>query len=91
MKAACSAAKSGLANLAIHMEAYYRDHDQYPKSLEELVEAGGRVPVKPGVRLTLSKIDSDSWKAEATHSGCDRNHDGKPDTIEWDSAAGGLW
>ena len=49
-----------------------------------------RLTPKPEVNISIFKADEQSFIAAAAHRLCDKDNDGKPNVLVWDSARGGL-
>jgi len=84
----CSIVKINLANMAIAQEAYFSDYDAYTTATSE----PGLPGFKTGscVKIATVYISKEGFVSIGSHPKCDKDEDGLPDVIVWDSANGGL-
>ncbi|HBG91932.1 MAG: hypothetical protein A2X54_10000 [Nitrospirae bacterium GWF2_44_13] len=80
----CNQARTALMKLADAENTYFAEHKTYTKDLQLL-----RLSLKPEVNISIVKSDGQSFIATASHRLCDKDNDGKPDVLMWDSAKGG--
>lgn len=81
----CNQARTALMKLADAENTYFAEHKTFTKDLRLL-----RLSLKPEVYVYVTVADEKSFIATASHESCDKNNDGKPDVLLWDSAKGGL-
>ena len=74
-----------LTKLADAENKYFAEHKTFTNDLHVL-----RLALKPEVNISILKADEQSFIASASHKSCDKDNDGKPDVLMWDSARGGL-
>jgi len=81
----CNQPKIALRKLADAENKYFSEHKTFTKDLQLL-----RLSLKPEVYIYVAIADEKSFIAEASHKLCDKDNDGEPDVLMWDSARGGL-
>jgi hypothetical protein len=81
----CNQARIALTKLADAENKYFSEHKTFTNELHVL-----RLTLKPEVNISIFKADGLSFIATASHKLCDKDNDGKPDVLMWDSARGGL-
>ena len=81
----CNQPKIALRKLADTENKYFSEHKTFTKDLQLL-----HLTLKPEVYIYVAIADEKSFIATASHKLCDKDNDGKPDVLMWDSARGGL-
>lgn len=81
----CNQARTALTKLADEENKYFSEHKIFTNEFQLL-----RLTLKPEVNISIFKADEQSFIATASHRLCDKDNDGKPDVLMWDSARGGL-
>lgn len=81
----CNQVRTALTKLADTENKYFSEHKTFTNELHVL-----RLTLKPEVNISIFKADEQSFIATASHKLCDKDNDGKPDVLMWDSARGGL-
>ena len=81
----CNQPKIALTKLADAENNYFVEHKTFTKDLQHL-----NLSLKPEVYIYVAIADEKSFIATSSHESCDKDNDGKPDVLMWDSARGGL-
>lgn len=81
----CNQVRTAMTKLADAENKYFSEHKTFTNELQLL-----RLTLKPEVNISIFKPDEQSFIATASHKLCDKDNDGKPDVLMWDSARGGL-
>ncbi|MDI6744516.1 MAG: hypothetical protein QMD07_03965 [Thermodesulfovibrionales bacterium] len=81
----CNQPKTALRKLADAENKYFSEHKTFTKDLRLL-----SLSLKPEVYIYVAIADEKSFIGTASHESCDKDNDGKPDVLLWDSARGGL-
>jgi hypothetical protein len=81
----CNQVRTALTKISDAENEYFSGHKTYTKDLQLL-----RLSLKPEVNISIIKADEQSFIAAASHGLCDKDGDGKPDVLMWDSARGWL-
>jgi len=81
----CNQVRTALTKISDAENKYFSEHKTYTNEFQLL-----RLTLKPEVNISIVKSDGQSFIATASHRLCDKDNDGKPDVLMWDSAKGGL-
>jgi hypothetical protein len=81
----CNQPRVALIKLADAENKYFAEHKTFTNEFQLLL-----LTLKPEVNISIVKSDEQSFIATASHRLCDKDNDGKPDVLMWDSARGGL-
>lgn len=81
----CNQPKIALRKLADAENNYFAEHKTFTKDLRLL-----SLSLKPEVYVYVAIADEKAFIATSSHESCDKDNDGKPDILIWDSARGGL-
>lgn len=81
----CNQARAAMTKLADAENKYFSEHKTFTNELQLL-----RLTLKPEINISIFKADEQSFIAAASHRLCDKDNDGEPDVLMWDSARGGL-
>lgn len=93
-RAYCASVESDLKNFALAVEAYYGDHNEYPKpsEVENEVKNYGFSDWSRGVIFDGENdfgVYDDTWIAVAQHANC-LDASGNPRVFKYDSLEGGI-
>lgn len=81
----CNQVRTALTKLAEAENQYFSGHKTFTKDLGLL-----NLKLKPEIDIYIFTADEKLFIASASHGACDKDKDGKPDVLLWDSARGGL-
>jgi len=82
----CYKAKSDLANMALHEDAYYAGHAIYTDDIKKL----GKFKQDKNVTIYIKRASKKSFRAMAFHPQCGDDGNEYLSIFYWDSANGGL-
>ena len=81
----CNQVRTALTKISDDENKYFSEHKTFTNEFQLL-----RLTLKPEVNISIIKADEQSFIATASHRLCDKDNDGKPDVLMWDSVRGGL-